>query len=63
MRYIEMVTPRKTEIALYKAAQAHLLSKGLNAGNHQKSKVTNVTHIRIQNSLKDIENVVRQMTA
>jgi hypothetical protein len=60
MRFIEMAAPAP-ETTVYKAAADHLRSKGLKAKDPQRARVSGARHLRIENSLKDIENVIRQM--
>jgi hypothetical protein len=60
MRYTEMAAPAP-ETTVYKAAADHLRSKGLKAKDPQRATVSGARHIRIGNSLKDIENVIKQM--
>jgi hypothetical protein len=58
MRFKEMAS-KSPEVQTYTIASRHLQSKGLNAKDPQLSRTTKVRHIRIENSLSEIENVVK----
>ena len=57
MRYKEMAAPAP-ETTIYKTAADHLRSKGLKAKDPQRARVSGARHLRIENSLKDIENII-----
>jgi len=60
MRFKEMAAP-SLESQVYKIAADHLRSKGLKAKDPQTARVSRQRHIRIENSLKEIESVVKAM--
>lgn len=60
MRFKEMAA-RSPEIQLYTLASEHLRSQGLNAKNPQLSRNTRVRHVRIENSLEEIQNAAKRM--
>lgn len=62
MRFKEVASPA-SEINIYKVAANHLRSKGLKAKDPQVARVSKAKHIRIENSIQDIENAVRIMGA
>ena len=55
-----MVSPAPTP-TVYKIAADHLRSKGLKAKDPQRARVSRALHLRIENSISDIENTIRQM--
>lgn len=52
---------KNSEIQLYALASKHLQSKGLNAKDPKLSRITKVRHIRIENSISEIESIVKNM--
>ena len=56
MRYTEMASPAP-ETTIYKTAADHLRSKGLKAKDPQRARVSKSLHLRIENSIKDIEKI------
>lgn len=62
MRFNELAPP-SSESYVYKVAADHLRSKGLKAKDPQVARVSKAKHIRIENSIQDIQNAVRMMGA
>ncbi len=62
MKLSEIRTPNE-EAKIYNAAVNFLRSKNLNAKNPKLSRLTKVRHIRIENSIEEIERVVKQIGA
>jgi hypothetical protein len=62
MRYSEMASP-SLDSQLYKTAANHLRSIGLKAKDPQVARVSRARHIRIENSIQDIQNAVKRIGA
>jgi hypothetical protein len=52
---------KSSEMQKYIIASRHLKSNGLNAKDPKLSRTTKVRHIRIENSISEIENAVKRM--
>jgi hypothetical protein len=62
MRYTEMAAP-SLDSQTYKIAAEHLRSAGLKAKDPKTARISKQRHIRIENSVQDIQNAVKQMGA